>query len=118
MSYHEGHVNIAASIAHAANRQYCISHGDYSQPEWGEAPFWQVESIRAGIRFLWENPDATPADAHASWLAQKERDGWRYGPEKDPVKKEHPCFKPYEQLPEDQKIKDKMFVAIARAMKP
>jgi hypothetical protein len=118
MSYHEGHVNNAASVAHAANRQYCRAIGDMSQPDWGEAPYWQVESARNGIRFAWEHPEATPEDSHASWLAEKLREGWKHGPVKDTAKKEHPCIVPYDQLPEEQKMKDKIFVAIARVMKP
>lgn len=117
-NWHEGDVNIAASVAHAANRQYCRSLGDFSQPEWGEAPFWQVESSRNGIRYAWLHPDAQPSDSHDSWLAEKERTGWKYGPVKSPEKKEHPCFVPYADLPEEQKIKDKIFLAIARVMKP
>lgn len=116
--YNEGQINRAASVAHAANRQYCISLGDYSVPEWGEAPFWMVESIRNGVRHAWNNPLATPSDSHVSWLAEKTKAGWKYGPEKDPAKKEHPCFVPYDQLPAEQKMKDHIFLAIVQVLKP
>jgi hypothetical protein len=36
--------------------------------------------------------------------------GWRYGPIKDPKKKDHPCFLPYNELPETQRIKSTLFV--------
>jgi hypothetical protein len=118
MAYHEGHVNNAASVAHSANRAYCRALGDFSQPDWGEAPYWQVETVRNGIRFAWEHPDATPEDSHKSWMEQKVREGWKYGEKKDVEKKEHPYMVPYDQLSEEQQMKDKIFVAIARAMKP
>ena len=119
MAYNENDVNVAAAVAHAANRQYCITLGDYSQPEWGEAPFWQkIESVRTGVRFLWDNPKATPEDNHAEWLELKRKEGWKYGPVKDPEKKEHPCFLPYDQLPEEQKMKDTIFTTIVRMMQP
>ena len=40
------------------------------------------------------------AAAHAAHEANREEaDGWKYGPVKDPEKKEHPCFVPYDDLP-------------------
>jgi hypothetical protein len=53
-----------------------------------------------------------------SWLAEKTKTGWKYGPEKDPEKKEHPCFVPYDQLPAEQKMKDHIFLAIVQVLKP
>ena len=50
-----------------------------------------------------------PADSHISWMEQKRLEGWKYGPVKDPEKKEHPCFIPYEELPVEQKVKDYLF---------
>jgi len=50
-------------------------------------------------------------------LKEKEEAGWKYGEVKDPDKKEHPCFVSYEELPEQQKVKDALFVGVVRAMK-
>ena len=107
-----------AAICHEANRRYCTSIGDDSQPEWEEAPDWQKDSAVAGVEFVLDNPDAPPSASHESWLAVKEADGWKYGEVKDPEKKEHPCYVPYEQLPEEQKAKDHLFKAIVEALKP
>jgi len=49
-------------------------------------------------------------------LKVKEADGWKYGPVKDAEKKEHPCFRPYNLLPRDQKAKDYIFRAIVHAL--
>lgn len=106
----------AAMAAHMANRAYCLAIGDDSQPPWVEAPQWQRDSAIEGVKFLIENPDAPPSASHDSWLAQKERDGWKYGPVKDPEKKEHPCYVPYDELPESQKAKDAIFGAIVRGV--
>lgn len=57
-----------------------------------------------------------PEQSHESWLAQKDREGWRWGAVKDPDRLEHPCFVPYERLPESQKQKDHLFVAVVRGM--
>jgi hypothetical protein len=105
-----------ARVAHEVNRAYCQSMGDLSQPPWNEAPEWQKLSAENGVAFHQMNPEATPQASHESWLKQKADDGWKYGPEKDPEKKEHPCFMSYYQLPQDQRAKDYLFRAVVRSM--
>lgn len=99
----------AAKAAHAGNKAYCESIGDDSQPEWKDAPDWQKESALAGVQFHIDNPDAEDSASHDSWMAQKVVDGWVHGEEKDPEAKTHPCIVPFEDLPEDQQHKDKLF---------
>ena len=98
-----------AIVCHEINRAYCQAMGDDSQPEWKDAPEWQTKSAIEGVRFHIENPDASPAASHESWLAEKEADGWKYGEKKDPEKREHPCCVPFEELPPEQKAKDFLF---------
>jgi hypothetical protein len=105
-----------AMVAHEANRAYCLSIGDYSQLPWGGAPEWQRQSAENGVKFHLENPTSRPSDSHEEWLKEKEATGWKYGPVKDPEKKEHPCFVPYNELPEEQKKKDALFIAVVRAL--
>ena len=107
-----------AAVCHEANRALCACLGDYSQPTWGEAPEWQAQSAITGVVFNLINPDAPASASHDSWLAEKERDGWIYGPVKDPEKKEHPCYVPYEELPVEQQAKDHLFKAIVGALAP
>jgi len=103
-----------AELCHEANRAYCQALGDSSQVPWAEAPDWQKKSALTGVKYHFAHPDSTPADSHNSWLTEKEADGWKYGEVKDPEKKEHPCFVPYEQLPAEQKAKDYIFLAIVK----
>lgn len=105
-----------ARVCHEANRAYCASMGDHSQVPWDAAPDWQRKSAINGVKFIIENPQAGPSASHDSWLAEKKRDGWTFGPTKNEVLKEHPCFVPYEHLPPEQKAKDYVFGAIVRAM--
>jgi hypothetical protein len=105
-----------ARVCHEVNRAYCASIGDHSQPAWEAAPDWQQKSAITGVEFTLANPDAKPSASHESWLAEKMRDGWKYGPVKDPVKKQHPCFVPYGELPPEQKSKDYLFQAVVRAL--
>ncbi|MFN7131182.1 MAG: RyR domain-containing protein [Myxococcales bacterium] len=105
-----------AKVCHEANKAYCEALGDASQPSWEGAPEWQRQSALKGVEHHLTHPDATPADSHNSWLAEKKAAGWKYGPVKDPEKKEHPCFVPYEQLPREQQAKDYIFRAVVRAL--
>lgn len=106
-----------AKIAHELNKAYCESMGDNSQPDWENAPEWQKSSAINGVQFHLDNPDAGPSASHDSWLKQKEAEGWKYGPVKDPEKKEHPCYVPYEQLPNEQKAKDYIFRQTVHSLK-
>lgn len=108
---------LIARAAHEINRAYCASLGDTSQPAWDDAPDWQKQSALAGVDMHLTNPDATPEQSHESWLAQKTADGWAHGEVKDPEKKEHPCFKPYADLPAEQRSKDYLFRATVHALK-
>lgn len=105
-----------ARVCHEANRAYCLGLMDYSQHPWELAPQWQRDSAVFGVEFRLGHPDSTSEDIHNSWLAVKEQDGWKYGAVKDAEKKEHPCCVPYAELPEEQKLKDKLFGAIVQAL--
>lgn len=107
-----------AQVAHETNRAYCASLGDLSQPPWAEAPDWQKASAIAGVQYHQKNPDAGPDGSHYSWMAQKVRDGWTYGPVKDETKKTHPCMVPYDELPQFQKAKDYVFLGVVHALLP
>ena len=106
-----------ARLCHEANREYCISIGDFSQVPWEQAPFWQKLSAVKGVLYhLYFYPAFNPQASHESWLMEKTNDGWKYGPKKDADKKEHPCFVPYEQLPIEQQLKYHMFINIIHAV--
>lgn len=104
-----------ARAAHEANRAYCLAQGDTSQLAWDLAPEWQQVSCLIGVRGVLTLGNG-PAESHASWLAHKVAEGWKYGSIKDVEKKEHPCFLPYEELSPVQRAKDGIFVAVVLAV--
>ena len=106
-----------AELCHEANRTYCHLIGDESQAPWKTAPEWQKVSARNGVLFHLENPGASPSASHENWLEDKTRDGWSYGPVKDPVAKQHPCFMPYDNLPVEQRMKDSLFIAVVNCFR-
>jgi hypothetical protein len=105
-----------ARVCHEANRAWCQSIGDNSQPAWEDAEDWQKESSLDGVKFLCDTPDAAFQTCHERWLYTKQRAGWRWGAKKDPENKLHPCIMPFGKLPPDQQMKDRIFHGIVRAM--
>ena len=106
-----------ARVAHEINRAYCHAIGDHSQAAWEESPEWQQTSAIKGVSFHLNNPDADPESFHNEWLKEKKATGWKYGHVKDADKKEHPCYMPYDSLPQDQKVKDYLFRAVIHTLK-
>lgn len=103
-----------AELAHEANRLYCEGIGDASQLPWRDAPAWQRESAINGVRVALSG--ATPEQQHAAWSADKIAAGWVYGPAKDADAKTHPCLVPYADLPDAQRRKDSLYLAVVRAL--
>ena len=46
-------------------------------------------------------------NTHNIWAKGRLADGWRYGPERNDARKEHPCLIPYAELPESEKEYDR-----------
>jgi hypothetical protein len=105
-------VNETAKQCHTFNKLFCEYLGDNSQPTWEDAPDWQKDSAIDGVLFHFEKDDTLPSDSHDNWMKEKIKNGWVYGPEKDPERKTHPCIVPFDQLPKEQQFKDILFKAV------
>lgn len=108
-----------AQVCHEANRAYCKTIGDNSQPSWDDAPDWQKQSAIKGVEFhleeLASGGTPKPEASHENWLKEKVANGWVYGETKDADAKTHPCCVPYSELPRDQQRKDYIFIAVVKA---
>ncbi|HEY5486518.1 MAG TPA: RyR domain-containing protein [Candidatus Limnocylindrales bacterium] len=47
---------------------------------------------------------------HERWLSHKLKTGWQFGDVRDDVKRLHPCIGSWEELPEDERDKDRLMV--------
>lgn len=109
-------VEAIARVAHEANRAYCYTIGDYSQPPWADAPDWQKASAMQGVMAIADGVVQTPMDSHINWLETKRAGGWTHGEEKDEDAKTHPCMVPFAKLPVEQQAKDHLFFAVVTAL--
>ena len=56
---------------------------------------------------LIELREAIAEHAHNVWAAERQSQGWTYGPQRDDEKKQTPCMVPYSKLPESEKTFDR-----------
>lgn len=106
-----------ARVCHEANRAYQIITDDPNPSEhWERTPVSVMMSAITGVEHALQG--ATPEELHESWCDTKAEQGWTYGAEKNPVLLTHPCLVAYGDLPEEQRVKDRLFQAIVHALAP
>ena len=59
----------------------------------------------------------TPSDAHDSWMKSYFDMGWKYGEVRDVDKKTHPDLLPFDELSQDERDKDAIFLAFVWVIK-
>ena len=110
-------IDAIARVCHEANRGYQAGYPAEGIPL---APWWDVfgEEQRAGVRegVRLAIKGATPEELHESWCARKLAQGWVHGPVKSEEALTHPCLLPYDELPEAQRVKDRLFNAIVAVL--
>lgn len=117
MSEQNAWVLLTARVCHEANRAIQTYSGDPNpSPKWDEASRDQKASAVDGV-IKSINEGLTPEELHNSWCDFKVQEGWRYGAVKDEEAKTHPCLVNYDQLSEEQKLKDMVFKAIVDTFK-
>jgi hypothetical protein len=70
------------------------------------------------FRFTPGETELLARDEHDRWMDEHIKNGWTYGKTRDEVTKRHPCMVPYDELPEEEKEKDRRAVtAIPRILR-
>lgn len=107
--------NLIARTCHEANRALQVFTGEEVSPPWDQAPIRQKMSALEGVRKALLG--VTSEELHDSWGKNLLDQGWSWGPVKNEKFKQHPCLIPYEELGEEQRVKDRVFNAIVTAFK-
>jgi hypothetical protein len=111
-------IDIAAAV-HDANRRLQIAAGeDQPSPLWEEAPERQVRSGIAGVAYALAHPGVSAEQSHEAWYADMARKGYRPGPVKDDEARTHPAMRHWAELPESQRRKSRLLVAMVSALRP
>jgi hypothetical protein len=104
-----------AAVAWAANAELEALHGDPAPSLPGDAEDDHAHAVTlAGVRAILDG--ATPEMLHETWCRARKRQGWTYGPRMDSRLKTHPFLVPYSQMPEQVKLRGRVFAAIVREM--
>lgn len=108
-------INDVARVCHEANRAVQLALGEENpSAPWDETSVETQDSAVDGVRNALSG--ATPEQSHENWLKFKLDHGWVFGPVKDESAKTHPLIVPYADLPEEQRVKDDLFIAIVKAL--
>jgi len=106
-----------AELAHELNRTYCMMLGDRSRRPWRSAQPDDKRTVIDGVKFSLDNPAAGSEEQHNAWMQDKIDAGWKKAEVKCEEAKHHPCIVPYDDLPDDLKIKDKLFLGVVNAFR-
>jgi hypothetical protein len=101
-----------AAICYEANRMLSQQLGEELPPPWAEAGDYMQSSMVDGVKAIHDGIVKSPEESHATWMKRRIDDGWIYGEKKDDFLKVNPYLVPFSQLPEEQKIKSRMFFNI------
>lgn len=105
-----------AKVVYQANKTFCETNFDFSHMDWNDAPDGVKCSYVRGVVEVINNPNITPEELHEAWKKEKTGQGWVLGENKNPDKKTHPCLTNYRDIPEFEKRKDNLFIAIVKEL--
>ena len=105
-----------AELVYEASRAWCLIIGEKPMPPWWEVDPVTREKTADGVRLMLAHPEASLAAQHDWWCAARAADGWQFGEVKDYEKKTHPNMVPFDKLPWDQQVKDKLARHIVHAI--
>lgn len=111
-------VDAIARMVHETNRAFCRAIAEPAPPPWALADDEMHASMRAAVAHALANPQLTPEENHERWRLRRLEAGWRVGPVVDRHLQQHPNLVPYAFLSAAQQAKDRLALAVVRALAP
>lgn len=107
---------LTARVTHEVCRQLNLFYGDSEYAPWDDMNEEEKHRALTGVEMALNDPNLTPEAIHVVWMKTMLADGYRLGPSRDPMKKTHPCIRPYMELEDKDKLKDILFLAVVRVI--
>jgi hypothetical protein len=104
---------IAKFIYEAARLEAILSKRTIVPEKWKERDEkFRKQFIEIVEKYMDMKQLPTPEEAHNSWMESYFEMGWKYGEKRDVEKKTHPDLLPFYDLPQDERDKDAIFLAL------
>ena len=114
--YNVGTKALAAKAAHDANFHYNKFRGiDRDGKLWEDCSDEEKHRLLNAAGRIFDNPKLTPEELHKLWCEDMLSRGWKYGDAYSFADKTHPCIASYNEIPDEDKLKDTMYLSIIRA---
>lgn len=111
-------LELAAALTHEANSLFreLLDPNATIVPAYFGLGTPAQQAIVDAVEYVREHADVTPEEIHEIWMRSKAAQGWTYGGELDYEKKTHPNLIPFHELTEDDQLKDKLFIEVAKGV--
>jgi hypothetical protein len=103
-----------AEQAHNVNNVWTKEVGNDTRPEWHTLSQEDKEHYIHAVANAIDSKLESPQEAHKQWSTWMLAQGWEFGEQYDREGKKHPNLRPYDQLPETEKVKDILFIAVCK----
>lgn len=90
-------------------------YGESLDP-WSELPVENQDQSEKSVQFYLERPNAGPEALHEFRVANLREDGWQWGRNHDEEKKESPTMVSFVEMPLQEQLVARIFLAIIRSL--
>jgi hypothetical protein len=90
--------------------------GDNAPRAWEHASKEKRAGYILAVQGVIDHPDISPEKQHMEWCDSMYAKGWTYGHELSEGNRVHPNLLKYQDLPQEQRIKDWVFLSVVKGL--